>query len=134
MYAHSTSARALLGAAVFAAGLAISLPAWAQQPAAPPAALPKPGTPGAPNQPLYGRPDNEAAMKLAPVPAPPIAAAADKLPVDKLKLPKGFKIEVYASGVANARSLRVGDRGTVFAGTSRLDRLWRHRTIRRCTE
>src|SRR5260370_25603272 len=34
-----------------------------------------------------------------PVPAPPLAAAADKLPVDKLKPPKGFKIEVYASGI-----------------------------------
>ena len=39
--------------------------------------------------------------------------AADR----KLKLPTGFKIEVYASGIANARSLRVGDKGTVFVGT-----------------
>jgi glucose/arabinose dehydrogenase len=127
MYAHSTSARALLGAAAFAVGLAVSPPAWAQQPAAPttaPAALPKPGTPGAPNQPLYGRPDNEAAMKLAPVPAPPIAAAADKLPVDKLKLPKGFKIEVFASGIPDARSLRIGDKGTVFVGNRLQDKVW----------
>jgi glucose/arabinose dehydrogenase len=123
MYAHSTSARALLGAAVFAAGLAVSLPASAQQQPAP-AAVPKPGTPGAPNQPLYGRPDNEAAMKLAPVPAPPIAAAADKLPVDKLKLPKGFKIEVFASGIPDARSLRIGDKGTVFVGNRLQDKVW----------
>ena len=34
-----------------------------------------------------------------------------------LKLPPGFNIEVYASGIANARSLRIGDKGTVFVGT-----------------
>jgi len=68
------SARALLRAGTLAAAFAVALPALAQQPAAP---LPKPGTPGAPNQPLYGRPDNEAAMKLAPVPAPQAIMAAD---------------------------------------------------------
>src|ERR1700730_9421579 len=87
-------------------------PAAAPAPAAAP--IPKPGQPGAPNQPLFGRPDSAAAMKLAPVPAPPIAAAPDKLPVGQLTLPKGFKIEVYASGIPDARSLRVSDKGTVF--------------------
>jgi glucose/arabinose dehydrogenase len=79
--------------------------------AAAPAALP-------PGSPLIGRPEgNEAASKLAPVAPPPIPAAADKLPTAKLKLPPGFNIEVYASGIANTRSLRVGDKGTVFVGT-----------------
>src|SRR5690348_2913114 len=123
MYAHSTSARALLGAAAFAAGLAVSLPASAQQPASPAAA------PAAPAQlpagsPLIGRPDTEAAMKLAPVPSPPLPAGADALPVKQLKLPKGFNIEVYASGIPNARSLRVGDKGTVFVGNRLLDKVW----------
>ena len=63
------------------------------------------------------RPDTAGAQKLAPVPAPPLAAAADKLPADKLKAPKGFKVEVYASGMPNARSLAVGDKGTVFVGS-----------------
>ncbi len=56
-----------------------------------------------PGSPLIGRPDGEAAAKLSPVAAPPIAAAADKLPTAKLKLPQGFNIEVYAAGLANAR-------------------------------
>jgi hypothetical protein len=43
---------------------------------------------------LIGRPDGEAAAKLAPVAAPPLAAAADKLPLAKFKLPPGFNIEV----------------------------------------
>ena len=54
---------------------------------------------------MIGRPDNEAAAKLAPVAPPPIPAAADKLPTAKLKVPAGFNIEVYAAGMANARSL-----------------------------
>jgi glucose/arabinose dehydrogenase len=71
-----------------------------------------------PGSPLIGRPEgNPAAAKLAPIVAPPIPAAADKLPTAKLKLPSGFNIEVYASGIPNARSLRIGDKGTVFVGT-----------------
>ncbi len=67
---------------------------------------------------MIGRPDNNAAAaKLAPVPAPPPAAATDKIPLDKLKAPKGFNIELYASGMANARLLALSDKGTVFVGS-----------------
>ncbi len=38
-------------------------------------------------------------------------------PVDRLKLPPGFKIEVYADQVEGARSLAIGEKGTVFVGT-----------------
>ena len=75
------------------------------------AAQQQPPQPLPPGSPMIGRPDNEAAAKLAPVAPPPIPAAADKLPIDKLKLPPGFNIEVYACGMANARSLRHGRQG-----------------------
>ena len=93
--------------------------AAAQQPANPPAAAVQPAAPALPpGSPLIGRPaDNEAAAKLAPVAPPPIAAAVDKLPTAKLKVPAGFNIEVYAAGMANARSLAEGDKGTVFVGS-----------------
>ena len=93
--------------------------AAAQQPADPPAAAAQPAAPTLPpGSPLIGRPaDNEAAAKLAPVAPPPIAAAVDKLPTAKLKVPAGFNIEVYAAGMANARSLAEGDKGTVFVGS-----------------
>jgi glucose/arabinose dehydrogenase len=68
-------------------------------------------------------PDNAAAARLAPVVPPAQPAARDQLPLDKLKLPPGFHIEVYASGIANARSLRVGRRGTVFVGSARTDKV-----------
>src|SRR6266702_5234113 len=76
-----------------------------------------------PGSPLMGRPDTEAAKKLAPVAPPPVATAADKLPVDRLKAPKGFTIEVYAAGVANARTLRLGDKGTVFVSSRIQDKI-----------
>ena len=93
--------------------------AAAQQPANPPAAAAQPAAPALPpGSPLIGRPaDNEAAAKLAPVAPPPIAAAVDKLPTAKLRVPAGFNIEVYAAGMANARSLAEGDKGTVFVGS-----------------
>ena len=102
------------------AGLLLAAPVLAQQPpaSAPPAAAPAAAPALPPGSPLIGRPaGNEAASKLAPVAPPPLPAAADKLPTAQLKLPPGFNIEVYASGIANTRSLRVGDKGTVFVGT-----------------
>src|SRR6267142_626827 len=78
----------------------------------------QPANPLPPGSPLIGRPaDSEAAAKLAPVAPPPIPAALDKLPIAKLKVPAGFNIEVYAAGMANARSLAEGDKGTVFVGS-----------------
>jgi glucose/arabinose dehydrogenase len=119
---YSTARRALLAGAFLSA---FTLGATAQQPATPapaaspaPAAAPAAAAPLPPGSPLIGRPaDNEAAAKLAPVAPPPIAAAADKLPTAKLKVPPGFNIEVYAAGMANARSMAEGDKGTIFVGT-----------------
>lgn len=64
-----------------------------------------------------GRPKTDTAMKMAPVPAFPIPTAADQLPVAKIKLPPGFKAEVWASGILDARGLRQGDKGTVFVSS-----------------
>jgi glucose/arabinose dehydrogenase len=99
--------------------------AAAQQPASPaPAAAPAAAPALPPGSPLIGRPENEAAQKLAPVAAPPIAAAPDKLPLAKLKLPPGFNIEVYAAGMANAREMAEGDKGTVFVGSRLVDKVY----------
>jgi glucose/arabinose dehydrogenase len=111
--------QSLVLAGTIGALLAAAWPAAAQQPAPAPQAAPLP-----PGSPLIGRPDTADAKRLAPVPAPPIAAAADKLPVDKIKAPKGFKVEVYASGMPNARSLALGDKGTVFVGSRLQDKVY----------
>jgi glucose/arabinose dehydrogenase len=64
-----------------------------------------------------GRPKTEAAQRMAPVPAFPIPTAADKLPTAKFKLPPGFKVETWVSGVLDARGLRQGPGDTVFVST-----------------
>ena len=109
------SPRSLLLAGAFLG--AFTCGATAQQAPAPSAAPAPAASPLPPGSPMIGRPDNEAAQKLAPVAPPPLAAAADKLPTAKLKVPAGFNIEVYASGMTNARSLALGDKGTVFVGS-----------------
>jgi glucose/arabinose dehydrogenase len=64
-----------------------------------------------------GRPKTDTAMKMAPVPAFPIPTAADQLPTKKFKLPPGFKVETWASGVLDARGIREGAKGTIFVST-----------------
>jgi glucose/arabinose dehydrogenase len=93
-------------------------PAAAQQ-------APAAGQPTPPPSWAQGRPSGEGAMTLAPVAPLPIPAAADKLAgvPAKLKLQKGFNIELYASGVPNARSMRQGDKGTVFVGSRLQDKV-----------
>jgi glucose/arabinose dehydrogenase len=61
--------------------------------------------------------------KLAPIAPPPLPTPADKLPLDKLKVKDGFKLEVYAAGVPNARTLRLGDKGTVFVSSRVQDKV-----------
>ena len=92
--------------------------ALAQAPATPPAT--SPAAPAAQEEPFWakGRPRTDAtAMRMAPVPSFPIPTAVDKLPIAKLKLPPGFRIEPWATGLLDARALREGDKGTVFVST-----------------
>ncbi len=70
-----------------------------------------------------GQPAAIADIKLAPIAPPPVPTALDKLPLDKLQVKTGFKIELYASGVPNARTLRLGDKGTVFVSSRLQDKV-----------
>jgi glucose/arabinose dehydrogenase len=103
--------RALLLAGIIGSLLAACSAAAQQQPVPPPTWQ-------------QGRPEAASGSTLAPIAPPPIPTAADKLPLDKLKLANGFRIEVYASGVANARTLRQGDKGTLFVSTRLLDKVY----------
>jgi glucose/arabinose dehydrogenase len=42
---------------------------------------------------------------------------AQTLPLEHIKLPPGFEISLYASGVENARSMTLSPNGTLFVGT-----------------
>ena len=43
--------------------------------------------------------------------------AAESLPIDKIRLPPGFKIEVVTDQLGSARALALGPDGTIFVGT-----------------
>ena len=61
---------------------------------------------------------------LKPHATPPTVTPADKLPVDKIKLPAGFKAEVWSSGHPGARTMVEGSKGTIFMGTRQLGRVY----------
>ncbi len=61
-----------------------------------------------------GKPPAAAESTLHPFAPILTGRPAKDLPVDKLKVPAGFKVEVWADGIPEARSLALGDKGTVF--------------------
>ena len=106
-------------------------PVFAQQTGEQPSKAPEASQPMPTLQPqpttVPGRPDipnAEVAKQLRNVAPLPFGAAADKLPTAQLKVPNGFRVDVFASGIANARSLRLGDKGTVFVSNRVLDKVY----------
>jgi glucose/arabinose dehydrogenase len=122
---------ATLAAVLVSAASAQQAPDSSAQPGAAPskaadASKPLPSQQPAPTT-VPGRPDipnAEVAQKLRNVAPLPFGAPADKLPVAELKVPKGFKVDIYASGIPNARSIRLGDKGTVFVSNRVLDKVY----------
>jgi glucose/arabinose dehydrogenase len=63
--------------------------------------------------------ETEGQKGLAPPSGPPTGASEAELAdlIKKIKLPPGFKIEVWAPGVLAARQMAWGDKGTLFVGS-----------------
>ena len=110
------SIRCLIASALACAGLIGSATVFAQQaPPVTPAAAPPPAAAPAPPPPWQqGRTPEQATSTLHPFAPQMTGRPASELPVDKLTVPAGFKVEVWADGVPEARSLALGDKGTVF--------------------
>ncbi len=51
-------------------------------------------------------------------------AVASSLPLERLNLPDGFTIETFAEGIEDARSMAIGDKGTLFVGTRKANKLY----------
>jgi len=71
-----------------------------------------------------GPPNPDVAARLRGIAHPPMPATEDKLPTNELKLPAGFRVETFIHGVADARSLAFGDKGTVFVSNRRQDKVY----------
>ncbi|MCB4820344.1 PQQ-dependent sugar dehydrogenase [Roseicella aerolata] len=94
-----------LGAAMVLPGLALAqqapAPAWAQ-----------------------GRPDAMSSSNLAPHPPKMTTTPAEQVPVSALRVPQGFKVELWASGAPGARMMAEGPNGTVFVGSRTIGRVY----------
>ena len=45
------------------------------------------------------------------------SAIAQPLPIDRIRLPPGFEISIFADNVPNARSMALGAKDVLFVGT-----------------
>jgi glucose/arabinose dehydrogenase len=82
----------------------------------------KPAPPPAWHQ---GKPPAMAESKLAPLPGKNTETPVSEIPLAKIKLPKGFKAEVWASGLPGGRAMAVSDSGKkVWVGTRGLGRVY----------
>jgi glucose/arabinose dehydrogenase len=86
--------------------------AWAQD---------KPKPPPAWHQ---GKPAAMADSKLAPLPGKMTETPASDIPIAKLKVPKGFKVEIWATGTVGGRAMVRGDKGKIYLGTRVIGRVY----------
>ena len=74
-------------------------------------------TPAIPPTWAQGRTPDGMNPSLSPNPPGITALPADDIPVSKLKVPPGFKVELWASGMPNGRSMTESPSGVVYVGT-----------------
>ena len=74
-------------------------------------------TPAIPPTWAQGRTADGMNPSLSPNPPGISALPADEIPVSKLKVPPGFKVELWASGMPNGRSMTESPSGVVYVGT-----------------
>lgn len=79
-----------------------------------------------PNTPAWkqGMPDITAASPLAPHPPKLTVTPAADIPVNRIQVPPGFKVEIWASGMPAARMMTRGASGKVWVGTRGIGRVY----------
>lgn len=104
--------RPLVARLSWAAGLGCTVAAFAQAPAAPAPAW------------KQGMPAAMANSTLAPLAGKLTVTPAADIPIDKIKLPPGFKAEIWATGLPGGRAMARGDDGKIYVGTRGLGRVY----------
>ena len=125
----------LKNTAIFSALVAISAlsgcaqttpPAAPRVSAATPASTPAATLAAAPAAPAWqqGRAADMAASTLAPNPGKLTVTAASDIPIQNLKLPAGFKAEIWSHGTPGVRAMARGESGKIYVGTRALGRVY----------
>ena len=79
-----------------------------------------------PNTPAWkqGLADPTQQTALAPHPAKLTVTPVSDIPVSQIKVPPGFKVEIWASGMPGARMMTRGNSGKVWVGTRGIGRVY----------
>jgi len=71
-----------------------------------------------------GKPPAMADSKLAPLAGRNTETPASEIPIDKVKLPKGFTAEIWSTGHPGGRAMARGESGKIYMGTRGLGRVY----------
>ena len=71
-----------------------------------------------------GRPPEMADSKLAPHPGKMTETPPGEIPLDTIKLPEGFKAELWAHGLPGGRAMARGQKGKIYVGTRAIGRVY----------
>ena len=71
-----------------------------------------------------GMSDAQATSPLAPHAGKMTVTPESEIPVSSLKVPAGFKVEIWASGMPGVRHMTRGDGATIWAGTRTIGRVY----------
>lgn len=71
-----------------------------------------------------GMPANMASSTLAPLAGKLTVTPASQIPIDKLRMPAGFKVDIWATGLPGGRAMVRGDDGKIYVGTRGLGRVY----------
>ncbi|MBL8333245.1 MAG: PQQ-dependent sugar dehydrogenase [Rubrivivax sp.] len=104
---------------------ALSLLALAACQSVPPSAPPTAAAPAAaPPAWQQGRLPEQATSTLAPVPGKLTVTPPGEIPLSSYKLPPGFKVELWASGMPGIRAMTRAENGKIYAGTRGIGRVY----------
>jgi len=81
----------------------------------------KPAPPPAWHQ---GKPPAMSDSKLAPLPGKMTETARSEIPVEKVNLPPGFSVQIWAHGLPGGRAMARGDQGKIYVGTRIIGRVY----------
>ena len=106
---------------IAAATLSLLAACQTTPPATGPAAAPAAAAPPAWQQ---GRTPDQAGSTLAPLAGKLTITPASEIPLQNLRLPAGFKAEVWASGMPGARAMARAENGKIYIGTRGIGRVY----------